>query len=274
MKHLFLLFILVFSLSLHAQSHVNDYSFVVVPESFEFSTEKNQFQLNTMTKFYLNKNGFNAFFQSELPRVSNCDGLYVDVISKGSFVFTKTIIYLKDCKGTVVFQSQEGLSKKKEYREAYQESLRDAFKSIERLNVNQTAIIYDNSTSNVEKAAAKRLGHPAIKETIIVEENENSEPNVKNTVVGIGQDGPEAKFTYYRMKESSYLLRKSNEGYFFYSEDSSNSLGLVLLGELKQNNSSSGFVISGSLVGDAFFQKNGDLHIKEKDALQVFTFQN
>lgn len=253
------------------QSNLSDYSFVVVPESFEFSSEKDQFQLNSMTKYYLNKNGFNAFFQTELPSVNNCDGLYAEVSSEGSFILTKTVLYLKDCKGNIVFKSEEGTSKKKEYRQAHQESLRDAFKSIEKLKVNQTNLIVDTSTSNVAKAAAIRLNSK--------NETDNTIATIITTKVNDRQqggfnDGPLTKFSYYKKELSSYLLRKFEDHFFLYLEDQNSAIGLVLLGELVKLKEGIGFLITGELNGVATFKNNGDIVVNENDVLQVFKFQN
>ena len=264
-QYLFFSILFLFSFfSVSAQTNLSDYSFVVVPDNFEFTSEKDQFQLNSMTKQYLNSVGFNAFFQDELPRVNNCDGLYADVVSGGSFITTTMQVILKDCKGTVVFESQEGRSKRKDYRQAYQESLRESFKSINKLNVKQTDIVIDTSPSNVVKAAEKRLSE---KTDIVVKEK----TIVSNTSV---LEGPKNKFTHYINTQSSYLLRKSEAGYFLYKEDSSNVMGLVLLGELKMLSNGAGFSIKGALNGLATFQKNGDLAIQEGTKISTFVFQN
>jgi hypothetical protein len=276
MKDLFILstVLLAVVFSTFAQSNLNDYSFVVVPENFEFTSEKDQFQLNSMTKYYLNEHGFNAFFQSELPRVNNCDGLYAEVVSKGSFVTTTAIIYLKDCEGTVLFESQEGRSKKKEYRQAYQESLRDAFKSIERLNISQTAIVVDSSASNVDKAAAKRITGARLKIDAVPSENQTVAKAKRLIATDNSFDGPLLKFSYFKKGTSAYLLRKSKTGYSFYIEDESDSIGLILLGSLFVTSDDMAYSIKGQVEGLITFSENGDLILKESDTLEVFKLQN
>ncbi|GER60739.1 hypothetical protein ULMA_28470 [Patiriisocius marinus] len=263
----FLFFSILFLLSLFsvtAQTNLSDYSFVVVPDNFEFTSEKDQFQLNSMTKQYLNSVGFNAFFQDELPRVNNCDGLYADVISGGSFITTTMQVILKDCKGTVVFESQEGKSKRKDYRQAYQESLREAFKSINKLNVKQTDIVIDTSPSNVLKATEKRLNDkvaPVIKDKVIVSK-------------GSVYSGPESKFSHYTNTRLSFLLRKYFDSYYLYREDSDIDMTFTLLGELKKRPDGKGYKIEGVLNGLATFQENGDLSIQNGTEVSVFVFQN
>ena len=143
MKHLFLTLVIIVTcsnLSL-AQKRLSDYSFVVVPDEFEFLSKANQYQLNDMAKYYLTKNGFNTYYFSELPSVDNCDGLWADVESIAGFTRTKILVVLKDCKGIEVYRSEPGASKQKEYKKSYQDALRKAFLSFEELNVQQKAVV-------------------------------------------------------------------------------------------------------------------------------------
>ena len=93
---LFLVALVTMSNICLAQKSLSEYSFVVVPDTFDFLSEDNQYQLNDMTKFFLDKNGFNAYYFNELPRVDNCDGLWADVESISGFTRTKIIVVLKD----------------------------------------------------------------------------------------------------------------------------------------------------------------------------------
>lgn len=132
---------LVFSVSIlfsaTAQSELSDYSFVVVPDKYDFQFEDDQYQLNSLTKFLFNKYGFHAFYNAELPDVSRCSGLWADVEKDSGFIWTKLAIVLKDCDGNEVYRSSEGRSKLKEYGKAYQQSLRRAFDGIIALGVLQ-----------------------------------------------------------------------------------------------------------------------------------------
>ena len=44
---------------------------MVISEQFEFQTEKDKYQLNSLTKFLFNKYGFHAFFNAEVPEMSS-----------------------------------------------------------------------------------------------------------------------------------------------------------------------------------------------------------
>jgi len=54
-----------------------------------FLHEDDQFQLNSLTKFLLNKHGFNALFNTEVPdNVRRCDGLWAEVLKTSGLVYT------------------------------------------------------------------------------------------------------------------------------------------------------------------------------------------
>ena len=126
----------VFSQSLY-KGAIEEYSYVVVPELFEFLREKDQYQLNSLTQYLFEKHGFNAYMESEVPDYKRCNGLRAEVLGKPSMIWTKVTILLKDCNGAEIFRSEVGRSKLKAYNKTYTDALRKAFKSIEALQVQQ-----------------------------------------------------------------------------------------------------------------------------------------
>lgn len=130
-KYLLVALMLVCSLS-KAQS-INDYKAVIVPVKYDWLKQENQYRLNTLTKFNLEKAGFQAFYNKEsIPSSFNdrCNLLYATVLNKSSFLVTKLVVQLKDCNEKVIFESEVGKSKEKDYKVAYTESLNEAFESI------------------------------------------------------------------------------------------------------------------------------------------------
>jgi hypothetical protein len=130
-------FIILFSLALNLSfsQSVNEYKYALVPSKFSFLNEVDQYKLNTLTKLLMGKYGFVAFLDNEiLPDEvlnNNCNKVYVDVVKSGGVFTTKLSIVLKDCKNNVLFTTAEGKSREKEFKIAYNEALRDAFKSFE-----------------------------------------------------------------------------------------------------------------------------------------------
>ena len=161
MRIKFLLIALLTSVIGFSQS-VNDYKAVIVPLKYEFLKTENQYRLSTMTKANLVKAGFKAFYGNEqLPAefADRCDLLYADVKRDNGFLVTKLFVEFRDCYGKVVFTSQVGKSKEKEYESAYRESLEMAFVSINALQYK-----YNGKSANTVKTATASV--PATVQTV------------------------------------------------------------------------------------------------------------
>jgi hypothetical protein len=149
MKSKFLFLLLIVSSYGFSQS-INDYVAVIVPTKYEFVKSENQYRLNTLTKFNLKKAGFEAFYTNEIiPKEYNerCSLLYVDVNEEKGFLVTKLNITFKDCYGTVIYKSEVGKSREKEYEVSYPEALNNAFISVYALHYK-----YNSAAANSKKA--------------------------------------------------------------------------------------------------------------------------
>lgn len=122
--------------------NLNQYKYVQVPTKFSFQQEKDQYRLNNLAKAFMKQYGFDAYFDTDnLPNdflTTNCNKIYLDVISNSGLFTTKLLVVLKDCKGTVLYTSKEGSSRDKDYAIAYNQSLRMAFESMKNLNYRYT----------------------------------------------------------------------------------------------------------------------------------------
>jgi hypothetical protein len=233
------IFLVIFFLSVvpksFSQQSLSDYSYVIVPEQWEFLNEKDKYQLNSIAKFLFNKHGFNAFFSEEAPAANRCDGLYADLIKVTAIIRTKFILVLKDCNGFEVYRSPEGITKLKEFRKAYQDALRKTFEYFEPMEIKQKDIRLMSENTISEKPIKK----------IAVEKTSKTKPNVAQktevsskpvkTEISVGEvlsRLPKSKFSSYTFKGSSYLLRKTDEGYSFYEETTTNDDGLLLIGKI------------------------------------------
>jgi hypothetical protein len=149
------------SLFVIAQKNINNYKYVLIPKSFDFTKGEDQYQLNSITKFLFNKYGYEAYFiGDDMPedvRIDRCLALSADVVDvKGGFLKTKLEIVLKDCFGAVVMTSKVGDSKLKKFNRAYNEALREAFVTYRLANYKYTpldtdTIIESNSKKVVEQ---------------------------------------------------------------------------------------------------------------------------
>lgn len=117
---------------------LNQYKYAQVPSKFSFLNSKDEFRLNTLTKMYMEKYNFVTYFDTDaLPDdfvKDNCNKVFVDIVTSNTIFMTKLKIVLKDCKNNMLFTSQEGKSREKQYAVAYNQALREAFESFKSLN--------------------------------------------------------------------------------------------------------------------------------------------
>ncbi len=120
----------MFSAGVFAQN-INDYKYALVPTKFSFLKEENQYNLNLLTKMYLQKYGFETYYNNETAPDdfvnSNCNKIFVDIVNNSNMFTTKLKVVIKDCKNNILISSEEGASREKEYKVAYNEALRMAF---------------------------------------------------------------------------------------------------------------------------------------------------
>lgn len=268
-KIVLLVFFCFYLSSVASQKTPDDYSYVVVPELYNFLHEEDQYQLNSLTKFLFNKSGFNAYFSSELPNVKRCDGLQAEVISNSNFIYTKLVVVLKDCYGVEVFRSDEGKSKYKDYRKSYHQALREAFESVEALNVNQKEVInYQDNTSDKDESEAVEINPQVMGEVV----NDSGISVGTGTKLTINSDLnlPEDRYSSYTFDGASFLLRKTDDGYSWYKESETAADGLLLLGKLKLVGNSIVYIDENGHSFSCMFNKNHDLSIVSDGKVQVY----
>ena len=150
MKVYTLLALLFLAVDAHAQTNLNNYKYVLVPERFDCQKEDNQYALNTIAKMLLEDKGFVAIMGNDQtpPEVAanKCNALKAEVTQKKGIFVTNLSLILKDCQGNIVFKSKEGKSREKEWQPAYQEALRDAFTSLNAVNYKYDGTVFNNQT--------------------------------------------------------------------------------------------------------------------------------
>ncbi len=119
------------------QAQLNEYKYIVVPKRFDGFKKDNQHHTSTLIKHLFVQKGFEAVYEGSLPEDLNknrCLGLFVGLDDSSSLFSTKTSLVLKDCSNKEIFVTQQGTSKKKEYKEAYKEALTEALDSFDGIN--------------------------------------------------------------------------------------------------------------------------------------------
>lgn len=222
-KYSFVLFLL-FSFAGFAQS-VNDYQYVIVPKKFEFQKKENDYRLNTLTKFNLEKYGFNASYAKDNLGISyndRCDYLAVNVIDTGNFLTTKLQITFTDCNNNVVFTSQVGDSKEKDRKVAYVEALTEAFESVRALNYKY------NGNKSVSKSDGKVAEQPVevVKQEVKINSNQLFAQAISNgfqlvdttpkVVLKMFKTSQTDYYTAVSDSKNGVVFKKNNEWFFEY----------------------------------------------------------
>ena len=159
-KKIIMLVVFVFCVTICSSqnANLNEYKYVIVPSSYDFLKEIDQYQLNSLSKFLFNKYGFTAIMDDEpLPQelINNiCLALNADVIKNPGIMKTKLQIQLKNCRREIVFLSKEGMSREKKYKVAYNYALRESFQSFDSLGYkyepsNNENVVNDNNNQTI-----------------------------------------------------------------------------------------------------------------------------
>ena len=110
------------------------YKYVIVPEQFSFFKEPNKYNLNSLTTYFFETEGFTVFYDTDkLPEEllkNRCLALYVTALENNSMFVTKTAFNVRDCKNEVLVVSEEGSSREKSYEKAYNQTFRTALTSL------------------------------------------------------------------------------------------------------------------------------------------------
>ncbi len=138
---------LLFGIHCFSQA-INEYKAVLIPLKYDFQKEQNQYRLQTLCKFNLEKSGFQAFYSNEyIPAEINdrCKLLTLDLKNESTFLITKLVVVFKDCHGVEIFKSGVGKSREKQFEEAYKEALSTAFKTLDTVNENSNVVVNSNT---------------------------------------------------------------------------------------------------------------------------------
>lgn len=257
-----LFFIIVFfSVTLVAQNkNLADYSYVIIPDQFEFLKGSDQYQLNSMAKFYFEKSGFNAFLGSEAPNANRCDGLYANVEQLRTILGTKLQVVLNDCRGNEIFRGTEGKSKYKEHEKSYQDALRKAFKSVALLRIKQPAVVI---VDNVPTPPSPVIAKNPVKAQETIQRNSSA-----------GNTLPTAKFSTYLLQGQTFLLRQTEGGYSLYEESSAAADGLLLRGKIIVMGKVVKYIDAAGNTFDASFDTSGNLTLGQGNTQTVYILQD
>jgi hypothetical protein len=243
MKKQFLFLLLVVSGFGFAQS-INEYKAVIVPLKFDFLKTENQYRLATLSKFNLTKAGFEVYYSNQiLPKdiSDRCAVLNYNVVKENAFLITKLYITFKDCYGKIVFQSELGTSREKEFQLAYTEALNNAFTSVYELNYHYNE--KGKSEMKVDSVPVAKVTVPDVVEpvSVPVKQNEVLENVIINSdevlyaqpigggfqlidskpsvVMKIFKTSDENSFLATKGSQQGVLINKGNQWFFEYYQN-------------------------------------------------------
>ncbi|MGL2964513.1 hypothetical protein ACSVH2_11895 [Flavobacterium sp. RSB2_4_14] len=174
MKKILLCLVLFVSFAAFSQS-INDYQYVIVPIKFDIFKENDKYNLNTTTKLLLQKYNFKAYLSTDdIPTevINNqCSYLTATLVEKNTTFMTKVKLVLMDCKQKVLFETEFGTSRNKQLAPAYNEALRMASKSFDKLNYKYNGSIISTVTTVVPVATPV----PTPTDNVSPNDNKNSE---------------------------------------------------------------------------------------------------
>jgi len=242
--------------------NLNAYKYVIVPANFNFLKEPNQYQLNELTKFLFERSNFQVFMEgTEMPvdlMSDNCIALYADIEEESNLMNTKLKLVLKDCGKKVILESQEGSSREKDYKTAYHEALREAFKSFELLNY-----VYEPERNCNKNASANVPTNEEITNTIenvkeVEEVIVSAIPIKLNVEVKSTSEEVASKELSFNLDAKQFFLEKTDFGFYLNKENDSEAVAKLV------NTSNEGNYIYKTIksTGLAYFDKQGNLIIE------------
>jgi len=171
MKKLVSICIFIFCTSLFAQGNINSFKYVLVPKQYEFQKKEDQYQINSLTKFLFNKHGFTAIFSEDSYPTdlanNGCLALRAVIKKQPGLFNTKLNISLYNCKNKIVFTTNEGYSKLKDFKRAYHEAIRMSFKDIENLDYAYNVKLDDKRKEVKLVKEEKAVVVPVLKKDIV-----------------------------------------------------------------------------------------------------------
>lgn len=236
MKKIILLLLLITYSFSFAQEN---YKYIIVPKKFEFFKNENEYNTNFMAKSFFEKEGFKVLYDTDnFPQElanNRCLALSARAVKNSNILVTKITIELIDCYNKVVYISDQGTSREKEFQKAYTEAFRIALLSMSgKLNFKPSGISNEIVIATpIEMKSTPEVAPAVVEEATTVTTNSNQLFAIPtSTGYKLVNDKPETIFilkkttvesVFIAQKDSkSGILVKKNSNWFFeyYLNDS------------------------------------------------------
>lgn len=278
MKHVVLSLSFFLSTMIYAQK-VNDFQYVIVPNKYDAMKTADEYQVNGLSKFLLNKYGFDAYLESDdkpfAMKDAVCDVLYADLMDDSNFIYTRVFFLLKDCEGNTVFKTQEGRSKLKAYRPAYNEAIREAFEDIRALQYSYKGTHKEGSLSSDYIKEKKEITEEQLstQESTPIDQRVASAPlqplTDTNLLLEGNQQDKEDKPVLYASEDGFYKAVSFGNSITFYERDDT-------IGSATTNKNDTFAIKTSQFEGTGYF-KEGQLIVARRikgvvgDVQMIFT---
>ena len=238
MKKIIITLCLFGVVAISSAQNINNYKYIIIPETYDFLEEVNKYQLNALTKYLFEEAGFTTLMTNEnKPQdlaMNSCLGLTSNVKNNSGLFVTKLVIELKDCQGKLIFKSEEGRSREKDFKKAYHEALRDAFTSFENIDYEYKPLDGQADTMQNEEIEEKKeivVTQIPAKNEVNPEQSEEENENISNES-SLDEIDKNALYTY---SGKNYVLKSTDQGFGLYQEASSEPIALLIATESGKN---------------------------------------
>lgn len=221
-KYFSILVIALISSLSFSQSSLNDYEMAIIPSKFKFQDEDNQYRINLTIKAFLKQKGFEAYVSSDaLPEGFldyNCNKVFVNAIEENTMFSTKIKIEFKDCKQVVLFTTDLGESRIKDYGAAYNEALRIALKSFDKAKYKFSGKTYydDEAQEKLKSRDIENVSNEITKviksETGVTYEKvtKNDKPTTGEVLVKVINQANQQELVLYKTTRNAIYLCNQN----------------------------------------------------------------
>jgi len=241
---LYVLFSVLF-LGVCQGQEVNKYEYVIVDSQFGFVKKVDGYDTSTLTKFLFNKLGYKAYLDTdETPEnltlnTNRCKALFATAVSKSNWLTTRIIIELRDCNNKLIYTSEVGESRIKDYKRSYRQAFRNAFQSVSKLNYkfDKSLVTTTNETPNVEKTVVtpkKEVKKPKI----ITKKTTPSNENLKGVSLLYAQKNSNGYQLANKKSEVLFVLLNTSQENKFIIKDKNGTLtksGSIWIAEYYKN---------------------------------------
>ena len=213
MKKTVLFIALLCFTKLFSQEALDTYKYVIIPYKFSFSDHENEYRLNTTLRHKLKEKGFNVYFDNQsFPEdlaMNRCLATFADLEEQNGLFRTSLSIVFRDCYNKEVYKTVYGSSKKKEYDQAYLESMMNTLKDLDEYT-------YNYNGSGGVAAPQKVEVVEEVKEEVIVEEK-----------VPVVTDKVASKTYDYKGRTYKIEINKSESSVWSYIVENGSKSGII-----------------------------------------------